>query len=72
MNAKVRRMPKTFRVMAEDTPLIEKLSRDHQAILKASGTYKEIATALHINVGTVRSRLNRARTALEALRGPEF
>jgi len=34
------------------------------------GSYVEISRALNIPVGTVRSRLNRARTALTALREP--
>lgn len=52
---------------AIDPGLIEKLSQHHRDILLATGTYKEIAASLGIPLGTVRSRLNRARKAAEAI-----
>jgi hypothetical protein len=51
-----------------DDPLVDYLSPMHQQILRAHGTYKEIAAVLNIPVGTVRSRLSRARSALVQLR----
>ena len=50
-----------------DPGLIEKLSQHHRDILLATGTYKEIAASLGIPLGTVRSRLNRARAALKQM-----
>lgn len=51
-----------------DALLLTKLPHDHRAILKMTGTYKAIAATLGIPEGTARSRLNRARKALLALR----
>ena len=44
------------------------LTADHMAILLASLTtsYENIAADFDLNVGTVKSRLNRARVALKA------
>lgn len=50
-----------------DPGLIEKLSQHHREILQAPGSYKEIAASLGIPLGTVRSRLNRARAALKQM-----
>jgi DNA-directed RNA polymerase specialized sigma24 family protein len=57
-----------FEVTADDLPLLEKLRRRHREILLATGTYRELAETLKIPIGTVRSRLNRARAALMKLR----
>jgi RNA polymerase sigma-70 factor (ECF subfamily) len=55
-------------LMQSDDPLLEYLSPPHRQILRAEGSYEEIAAALGIPVGTVRSRLSRARQALVELR----
>ena len=55
-------------LMQSDDPLLEHLSPPHRQILRAEGSYEEIAAALGIPVGTVRSRLSRARQALVELR----
>jgi DNA-directed RNA polymerase specialized sigma24 family protein len=57
-----------FQLQPTDAPLLEKLSKDHRAILEATGSYEQIAAALGINMGTVKSRTNRARARLIALR----
>ena len=51
-----------------DHGLVDHLSPAHQAVFFPRGTYKEIAAALNLPIGTVRSRLSRARTALKQLR----
>ena len=48
----------------------EKLRPEHVAVLKAfaaGSSYDGIAADLHLNIGTVKSKLNRARTALRAV-----
>lgn len=56
---------------ADDRPLLEHLSKIHREVLLAEGSYTEIAAALNIPTGTVRSRLNRARKALAGLRADD-
>jgi hypothetical protein len=58
----------TVTINEEDAPLIEKLSASHREILLAKGNYKEIGHNLNVPIGTVRSRLHRAREALQRLR----
>lgn len=53
-------------ITADDLPLIDTLHRRHRDILLAQGTYGDIARTMKIPVGTVRSRLHRARAALAA------
>lgn len=57
-----------FAVRDGDAALIAQLSPDHQAVLLATGGVAEIAAALSLAEGTVKSRLNRARSRLAKLR----
>lgn len=57
---------KGFKITDEDAPLIEKLSAEHRAAL--SHTPKQLADELGWKDGTIKSRINRARHALVALR----
>jgi RNA polymerase sigma factor (sigma-70 family) len=54
--------------------LLGKLSHDHRTILQEryykDGSYGEIAEALHLKLGTVMSRLSRAKDALTELLDP--
>ena len=51
-----------------DEPLLALLNPQEQEILRATGTYEEMAKILAVPSGTVRSRLHRARAKLVALR----
>ena len=51
-----------------DDELLNHLSPKHREILRSEGQYTELAAKLGVAVGTVRSRLHRARAALLALR----
>jgi len=57
-----------FHLRDSDEELIAQLHPKHQAILRSNGGYAEIAETLNIPLGTVRSRLHRARAALVLLR----
>jgi DNA-directed RNA polymerase specialized sigma24 family protein len=57
-----------FQLVAGDMELLEQMPAPFREALLASGTYQERAARLGIPVGTLRSRLHRARAALEALR----
>jgi hypothetical protein len=57
-----------FRLLPGDEALIEQLSPGQRAILKSDGSYVKRAEDLGIAIGTVRSRLHRAREALSQLR----
>jgi hypothetical protein len=59
---------KKFQITENDLPLIRLLEPEHQEMLRASGSYAQIAAQLKLPLGTVRSRLHRARAALAALR----
>lgn len=62
---------RAFKLNETDSALIEKLPANHQEMLRARGSYAEIGAALNLPSGTVRSRLNRARAALVAMREAE-
>jgi len=51
-----------------DEALIAELPAEQQAALRAEGSYAERAQAMGVAIGTVRSRLHRARAALVKLR----
>jgi hypothetical protein len=55
-------------VLETDEPLLAKLWPNEQAVLRTTGSYGERARQLGIPVGTLRSRLHRARAKLVALR----
>lgn len=57
-----------FRPTDQDEELLDQLEPPHRDILRASGSYREISESLNIPLGTVRSRMHRARSALVALR----
>jgi DNA-directed RNA polymerase specialized sigma24 family protein len=57
-----------FEVEEGDRELLSRLSEEHRALLLADGSYKDKAEQLGIPLGTVRSRLHRARAILELLR----
>ena len=60
-----------FELRPGDAELLEQLSAEQRDALLSTGSYQERAQALNIPIGTVRSRLHRARAALEALRNGE-
>jgi DNA-directed RNA polymerase specialized sigma24 family protein len=51
-----------------DELLLATLEPNEQAVLRASGSYVDRAKALNLPIGTLRSRLHRARAKLVALR----
>ena len=66
----VRRKAKylNFALFSGDSELLPALSEEQRAVLTVSGPYKERAEKLGLPIGTVRSRLHRARAALKRLR----
>lgn len=57
-----------FALTPGDEALIAALPPEQQAALRAEGSYAERAERMGVAVGTVRSRLHRARSALVKLR----
>jgi DNA-directed RNA polymerase specialized sigma24 family protein len=57
-----------FELSESDEALLIRLPRPQREILQSQGDYKTRAQELGIPIGTVRSRLHRARAALEKLR----
>jgi DNA-directed RNA polymerase specialized sigma24 family protein len=57
-----------FTLQPGDTHLLDQLPAPQREALLCDGSYVERAEKLGIPVGTLRSRLHRARAALEALR----
>jgi len=55
-------------VLETDEPLLATLQPREQAVLRTTGSYEDRARKLGVPVGTVRSRLHRARARLVALR----
>jgi hypothetical protein len=55
-------------VLESDEPLLDTLEPKAQAVLRTTGSYNERAIVLNVPVGTLRSRLHRARAKLVALR----
>jgi len=58
----------SFSLQAGDENLFPLLSDIHVQILSQRASMEEMAESLHLPIGTVKSRLYRARTALEMLR----
>jgi Sigma-70, region 4 len=59
---------KGVHLLETDEPLFVTLEPKEQAVLRTSGSYEDRARELNVPVGTVRSRLHRARAKLVALR----
>ena len=57
-----------FQLQPGDEALLDHLSENQRALLLSDGSYKERAERFGLPVGTVRSRLHRARAMLEQLR----
>jgi DNA-directed RNA polymerase specialized sigma24 family protein len=57
-----------FELQPGDMELLDHLPAPQREALLCSGNYQERADKLGIPLGTLRSRLHRARAALEALR----
>ncbi len=57
-----------FRLTESDMALLPMLADWQRQILTTKGGYRDIADQLSLPLGTVRSRLHRARAALAALR----
>jgi len=57
-----------FALQPGDEEFLALLPAKQREILLSKGKYKELAATLGVAVGTIRSRLHRARAALSALR----
>ena len=62
---------KGMHVLETDEPLLAILEPKEQTVLRTTGSYEDRARELGIPIGTVRSRLHRARAKLVALRTHE-
>jgi DNA-directed RNA polymerase specialized sigma24 family protein len=71
VQADQRRQPRFGTLTKEDASLLARLSDRDQTILRQSGNMKEISERLNVPLGTVKSRLHRARVALAVLRSEE-
>ena len=59
---------KGMHVLESDEPLLATLKPKEQAVLRTNGFYDDRAQKLNVPVGTLKSRLHRARAKLVALR----
>ncbi|HEY4275568.1 MAG TPA: sigma factor-like helix-turn-helix DNA-binding protein [Rhizomicrobium sp.] len=57
-----------FRLLPDDDALIAMLPPEQQAVLRSHGSYAKRAEEFGVAIGTIRSRLHRAREALTRLR----
>jgi hypothetical protein len=57
-----------FKLQPGDSALLPSLSAEQRTVLECEGQYKDRAQQLGLPIGTVRSRLHRARAALLRLR----
>ncbi len=57
-----------FKLQPGDEALLDLLPQRQSELMTAEGSYQEIAQRFNLPIGTVRSRLHRARAALEKLR----
>jgi DNA-directed RNA polymerase specialized sigma24 family protein len=57
-----------FKLQPGDESLLELMPARQRDLINASGSYQELAQRFGMPIGTVRSRLHRARAALEKLR----
>lgn len=62
------RRQRFFPLTEQDEPLLAQLSPRYVEILRQEGQMADIAAKLNLPIGTVKSRLHRARAALMALR----
>jgi len=62
------RRQRFFPLTEQDEPLLSQLSPRYVEILRQEGQMADIASRLNLPIGTVKSRLHRARAALMALR----
>jgi|GEM_PF-2116031 len=59
---------KGIHLLESDEPLFPALKPNEQAVLRTKGCYDDRAKELNVPVGTLKSRLHRARFKLVALR----
>jgi DNA-directed RNA polymerase specialized sigma24 family protein len=57
-----------FKLQPGDRELFDLLPAPQRELIEAEGSYMELARRFNLPIGTVRSRLHRARAALEKLR----
>jgi DNA-directed RNA polymerase specialized sigma24 family protein len=57
-----------FQILETDAPLINHLTAEHRALIERKSDYKGVAAELGLPVGTVKSRIHRARASLVKLR----